>query len=76
MGVDLPARGDFNSQSSLVNAAFRGNIDHWGFPAQDYISALLERDIRVLIYVGATDYICNWVRTIVFLRPSAVFNCC
>ena len=26
------------------------------------LRALLERGIRTLIYVGATDYICNWVR--------------
>ena len=63
LGVDPPARGNFTYQSSIVNQAFRQNIDHWGFPAQDYISALLERGIRVLIYVGATDYICNWVRS-------------
>ena len=31
------------------------------FPAQLYIAALLERGVRVLIYVGANDWICNWV---------------
>ncbi len=26
-----------------------------------HIAALLERDVRVLIYVGTYDWICNWV---------------
>ena len=34
----------------------------FSFPAHYYIAALLERGIRALVYVGATDYICNWVR--------------
>ncbi|KAJ7850096.1 serine carboxypeptidase [Mycena leptocephala] len=29
--------------------------------AKDYVSALLERDIRVLIYVGTYDWVCNWI---------------
>ncbi|KAF8178575.1 Alpha/Beta hydrolase protein [Mycena galopus ATCC 62051] len=28
---------------------------------QHYVAALLERGIRVLIYVGTYDWICNWV---------------
>ena len=26
-----------------------------------HVAALLERDIRVLVYVGAYDWLCNWV---------------
>ncbi|RDX49394.1 serine carboxypeptidase [Lentinus brumalis] len=61
LGVDLAARGNFSHGTPSVNLAFRQHLDHWGFPAQYYISALLERGVRALIYVGATDYICNWI---------------
>jgi len=30
-------------------------------PTSEYIAALLEREVRVLIYVGTYDWICNWV---------------
>ena len=63
LGVDPAASGNFSHHAPSVNLAFRQHLDHWGFPAQYYISALLERGVRALIYVGATDYICNWVRT-------------
>ena len=63
LGVDPPLRGQtFNGSSRAVNQAFHENLDMFSFPAQYYIAALLERGIRTLIYVGATDYICNWVR--------------
>jgi carboxypeptidase C (cathepsin A) len=29
--------------------------------SQDYVGGLLERGVRVLIYVGTHDWICNWV---------------
>lgn len=32
------------------------------FPSQFYIAALLERGVKALLYVGANDWICNWVR--------------
>lgn len=63
LGVDSSMmRGNFSWHSTDVEEAFRANLDHFGFPAQYYIGALLERGVRVLIYVGATDFICNWVR--------------
>ena len=37
------------------------------FPTQHYIAALLERGVRVLIYAGANDWVCNWVRHISLL---------
>lgn len=30
-------------------------------PTYHYVSALLERKVKVLIYVGTYDWICNWV---------------
>ncbi len=76
LGVDIAAlgpNGTFNNQSPTVNAAFRAHLDHYGFPAQYYIAALLERGVRALVYVGATDYICNWVRG--FLRSWTTCLC-
>ncbi|CDO76390.1 hypothetical protein BN946_scf184937.g4 [Trametes cinnabarina] len=61
LGVDPPVRGNYSWVSWPVNAAFDANLDHYSFPAQYYIAALLERGVRALIYVGATDYICNWI---------------
>ncbi|KAI0666416.1 serine carboxypeptidase [Trametes maxima] len=61
LGVDIPARGNFSHSTPTVSQAFRASLDHYGFPAQYYIAALLERGLRSLIYVGATDFICNWI---------------
>ncbi|KAM5543857.1 hypothetical protein V8D89_002474 [Ganoderma adspersum] len=62
LGVDPYVRGQtFNWSSRAVNQAFHANLDMFSFPAHYYIAALLERGIRALIYVGATDFICNWI---------------
>ena len=63
LGVDPPRRGPFNYHSTNVSSAFFATMDLWNFPAHYHIAALLERGIRVLVYVGQTDFICNWVRT-------------
>ena len=60
LGVDA-SRGNFSMCNLEVNARFEATLDHV-FPTQHYISALLERGVRVLIYVGANDWSCNWVR--------------
>ncbi|KIP08636.1 hypothetical protein PHLGIDRAFT_126931 [Phlebiopsis gigantea 11061_1 CR5-6] len=59
IGVDA-SRGNFSMCNMEVNARFEAKLDHI-FPTQLYISALLERGVRVLIYVGANDWACNWV---------------
>ena len=63
LSVDPPRRGPFNYHSTNVSSAFFATMDLWNFPAHYHIAALLERGIRVLVYVGQTDFICNWVRT-------------
>ena len=63
LGVDPPRRGPFNYHSTNVSSAFFATMDLWNFPAHYHIAALLERRVRVLVYVGQTDFICNWVRT-------------
>ena len=61
LGVDPPKRGNFSFGSRKVAEDFDTAVDWFSFPAQYYLAALLERGIRALVYVGATDYICNWV---------------
>jgi len=51
---------NFSGCNNEVNARFHSVLDSI-FPSQYYISALLERGIRTLIYVGENDWICNWV---------------
>ncbi|KAI0933476.1 hypothetical protein AcV5_005612 [Taiwanofungus camphoratus] len=60
IGVDPSVTGNFSSCNNKVNAAFHA-VDDQTFPTQYYIAALLERGVRALIYVGANDWICNWV---------------
>ncbi|KAF9262351.1 serine carboxypeptidase [Marasmius fiardii PR-910] len=62
LGVDnhpsIPA--NFSSISWKVNYAFQHSQDLL-HPATFHVAALLERGVRVLIYVGAYDWICNWI---------------
>lgn len=45
-----------------VALAFDASLDEV-FPTQHYITSLLEHGVRVLLYIGANDWICNWVRS-------------
>ena len=61
LGVDIAAvTGKFSSCNSRVNNDFASNLDEY-HPTQHYIAALLERNVKVLIYVGKYDWICNHV---------------
>jgi cathepsin A (carboxypeptidase C) len=40
--------------------AFDASGDHL-HSSVDYVGALLARQVRVLIYVGTYDWICNWI---------------
>lgn len=62
IGVDPSLSGNFSGCNNDVNSRFNNALDGV-FPADFYISALLERGIKTLIYVGANDWICNWVRS-------------
>ncbi|GJE99865.1 serine carboxypeptidase [Phanerochaete sordida] len=59
LGVD-PSFGNFSWRSIEIGQAFDASLDEV-FPTSYYVSALLERGVRVLLYVGANDWICNWV---------------
>ncbi|KAL0955699.1 hypothetical protein HGRIS_001920 [Hohenbuehelia grisea] len=60
LGVDPAVTGNFSVANMTVNAIFARNLDHL-HPTSDHISALLEHGVRVLVYVGSYDWICNWV---------------
>ncbi|KAJ3556505.1 hypothetical protein NM688_g1992 [Phlebia brevispora] len=60
IGVDPAVSGNFSRCSDRVAHGFNTNMDSL-FPTQYYIAALLERGVRTLLYVGANDWICNWV---------------
>lgn len=60
LGVDPSLTLNFSSCSNAVGYAFYKTLDEYR-NTQYYVAALLERGVRVLIYVGTYDWICNWV---------------
>ncbi|THH26698.1 hypothetical protein EUX98_g7491 [Antrodiella citrinella] len=60
LGVDPSLTANFSSCSGEVGNRFVASVDA-AFPSQFYIAALLERGVKALLYVGANDWICNWV---------------
>lgn len=60
LGVDPLVPEKFSACSATVGKAF--SAAHDGLHgAVDYVGALLARQVRVLIYVGTYDWICNWI---------------
>jgi len=60
LGVDPSVSDRLPPYSKKVNTAFFLALDH--LHASDfYVSALLERGVKVLIYVGSYDWSCNWI---------------
>ena len=51
-----------------VNSAFRARGDESAGPIPLYVAGLLERGIRVLIYAGSYDWICNWVSNMLWVE--------
>ncbi|KXN82159.1 Carboxypeptidase Y [Leucoagaricus sp. SymC.cos] len=60
LGVDPAVRGNFSFVSWPVNTGFTVAGDHLHLTTY-YVAALLERGVRVLIYVGTYDLVCNHV---------------
>ncbi|KAG6864720.1 hypothetical protein C0991_007673 [Blastosporella zonata] len=60
LGVD-PSIGTYSMCSGPVSTAFAQSNDQQTPGTPFHIEALLERKVRVLIYVGTYDWICNWV---------------
>ena len=46
--------------SNSVSNLFDAHLDA-ARPTYLYVAALLERNVKVLIYAGVADWICNWV---------------
>ena len=61
LGVD-PRHANFSHSNGEIFKQFETGGDFWNFRAEHYLEALLERGVRVLIYVGENDWVCNWVR--------------
>lgn len=62
LGADHSIAHNSSLCSADVEAAFDSSQDIL-HPTTDYIAALLDRNIRVLIYVGTYNLICNHVGT-------------
>jgi len=60
LGVDTAA-GRYAPKAWNVFSAFMSSGDMVNEPRSPYIAQLLERGVRVLIYVGTYDLACNWV---------------
>jgi carboxypeptidase C (cathepsin A) len=60
LGVDRHISEKFSACSATVGSAFDAAGDQL-HSSMDYVGALLERRVRVLIYVGTYDWICNWI---------------
>ncbi|KAH9842997.1 Alpha/Beta hydrolase protein [Rhodofomes roseus] len=59
LGTD-PTPENYTAADWELNSRFTSHLDQM-FPTQYYLEALLERGVRVLIYVGVYDLFCNWV---------------
>ncbi|KAH9487335.1 Carboxypeptidase Y-like protein A [Psilocybe cubensis] len=60
LGVDPSITANFSSCSNDVGSRFYAKLDEF-HPTHHYVSALLDRGVRALIYVGRNDWICNHV---------------
>ncbi|KAJ7435486.1 Alpha/Beta hydrolase protein [Mycena galericulata] len=57
LGVNI---SKYDTCSNDVGVAFSLTLDMMK-GAKDYVGALLERGVRVLVYAGTYDWVCNWV---------------
>ncbi|THU77428.1 alpha/beta-hydrolase [Dendrothele bispora CBS 962.96] len=69
LGIDpnSPAYGNYSVVSFVVNAAFEKTLDE-ARPTYFYVEQLLHRGVNALIYVGANDWICNWIGNLRWVR--------
>lgn len=59
--IGIDATFNFSLISLSVNAAFASRLDDLDHSTSAYASALLERGIKILFYVGNYDLMCNWI---------------
>lgn len=60
LGVDTAIQGNFTQCTEHIRNTFENNLDRLQHTTL-YVASLLERGIRVLVYVGSYDWICNHV---------------
>ncbi|KAG6829682.1 hypothetical protein H0H92_003800 [Tricholoma furcatifolium] len=59
--LGIETTSNFSACSNTVGKGFNAHMDKWAHPTQFYVSNLLDRGIRILIYAGTYDWQCNWV---------------
>lgn len=60
LGVDPAVPTGFVACNDTVGNAFTATLDEF-HETYTHISQLLERGVRVLVYAGTYDWICNWI---------------
>ena len=68
LGAD-DAAGNFTMSSPKVGLDFNLSGD-LARSSRPYIAELLQRDVRVLVYFGSYDWICNWVSALAFVAAG------
>ncbi|KAL0573296.1 hypothetical protein V5O48_008659 [Marasmius crinis-equi] len=61
LGVSSHVPRNFSACSDDVGDGFVAHLDKFAMPTEHYVSGLLDRGVRVLIYAGTYDWQCNWV---------------
>ncbi|VDC04910.1 unnamed protein product [Peniophora sp. CBMAI 1063] len=61
LGVDPAVPTPYQGHSDKVGYAFIVDGTDLQRTATAHVAALLERGVRVLIYIGKNDYVCNWI---------------
>ncbi|KAF5347055.1 hypothetical protein D9758_011617 [Tetrapyrgos nigripes] len=75
LGIDpsSPAYGNYTVVSMEVGMAFDRALDH-AHPTQHYVEQLLHRGIKVLIYVGTNDFVCNWIGNLAWVSAMEWYS--
>ncbi|ESK93489.1 hypothetical protein Moror_1681 [Moniliophthora roreri MCA 2997] len=60
LGIDPSFTSNFTPVSIAVYDAFDAQMDQYKRTPL-HVAALLEREVRVLVYAGNYDWVCNWV---------------
>jgi hypothetical protein len=60
LGVDPAVPAGFAACNDTVGNAFAATLDEY-HETYTQVSQLLERGVRVLVYAGTYDWICNWI---------------
>ena len=67
LGVDPAVPAGYAACNDTVYNAFAATLDEY-HETYTQVSQLLERGVRVLVYAGTYDWICNWISNDVWTR--------